>query len=656
MLTPLIKDLTALQQRIDANRDLDFFDLDLNALSTDPFLLYHTAADKIAYCNKACENLFGITAQQMGLEEFRPDNLIEAGDRSLFYAKLAQLDILFANGSLSERFICRYQLKDKTEHRSTLIRKFSDNIVFIEFIKPLQLSFFDMKDKTVADILTDAEQMLDFGIWLHDRKSKNIYWTDGLKKLTEYELDKPERADTIDESYYRSLIIRDEIYHSQIEKLREGMRQGAYEVKYNIRTHSGNIKTVMEKVKLEYDEAHNIQSGIGIVKDVTAYEKMVTSLGQYKLMMLESEDKFRYGLWEYDFITDEVTWSDGMYRIFGYDPKTDRQSVVVDRALYRKHISEEDYDKIDEQNRKISEGADDYSWEFDITSADGHLRTISTYAKVLRNRQLEAIRVIGTSRDITQLKEYERGLENKIKELNKSNRELESFAYVASHDMQEPLRKISTFGQRLQNKFSDALGEDGRMYIDRMMASAESMRNLIDNLLEFSRITSNSAYEKTDLSQIVQQVCEELDMKIEESQATVDVQVLPVIECISSQMKQLFNNLVNNALKFRSPDRPLQIQIRSGLLSQKEIRERHLQPYKKYAHIIVSDNGIGFEQQYADRIFQLFQRLQGKSEYPGTGMGLSISKKIIENHNGMISAEATEGRGATFHIILPYSQ
>ncbi|SJZ97247.1 PAS domain-containing sensor histidine kinase [Sediminibacterium ginsengisoli] len=656
MLTPLIKNLTAIQQRIDANGDLDFFDLDLNSLSTDPFLLYHTTTGRITYCNKAFEKSFGISGQEIRLPEFRSETLIDTEDVSLFNAKLAELGSLLPEERASLRFSCRYQAKEGAEYMCTMMRLLADNLVFIELIRPVQSGFFGVTNKTTGEMLADAEQMLDFGTWIHDRKSKHIYWTDGLKRLTEYQIDKPETAGSIDESYYRSLIIRDDAYYSQIERLREGMRQGGYEVKYNIRTHSGNIKTVLEKVKLEYDETHNIQLGMGIVKDVTDYEKALTSLSEYRMMMLESEDKFHYGLWEYDYTKDEVLWSDGMYRIFGYDPKTDRELVKVDRDIYKKHINEDDHYRIEEQSRKISNGADDYSWEFDITTADGQLRTISTYAKVLRNRQQEAVRVIGTSRDITQLKEYERGLETKIKELNKSNRELESFAYVASHDMQEPLRKISTFGQRLQNKFSEELGEDGRMYIDRMMASAESMRNLIDNLLEFSRITSNNAYEKTDLSQIVQQVCEELDMKIEENQASVDVQVLPVVECISSQMKQLFNNLVNNALKFRSPDRPLQIRIRSELLSQKEVRERHLQPYKKYAHIIVSDNGIGFEQQYADRIFQLFQRLQGKSEYPGTGMGLSISKKIVENHNGMISAESAEDQGATFHIILPYSQ
>ena len=656
MLIPLIKDLTAIQQRIEAKGDLDLFDLDLNTLSADCFFLYHTASDRIAYCNKAFESMFGIGAKQMLLPEFRPDSLIDNEDASIFYAKLTALGGLLPEGQTNLRFGCRFLIKGRTEYMNAQMRPFTDNLVFIELSKPLQTSFFGVTNKTTGEMLADAEQMLDFGIWIHDRKSKHIYWTDGLKRLTEYNMEKPETAASIDESYYRSLIIRDDSYYSQIEKLRDGMRQGGYEVKYNIRTHSGNIKTVLEKVKLEYDDTHNIQLGMGIVKNVTDYEKTLTSLNEYRMMMLESEDKFHYGLWEYDFEKDELVWSDGMYRIFGYDPKTDRAHTKIDRNIYKRHISEDDHYRIEEQSRKISNGAEDYSWEFDITSADGQLRTISTYAKVLRNRQHEAVRVIGTSRDITQLKEYERGLENKIKELNKSNRELESFAYVASHDMQEPLRKISTFGQRLQNKFSESLGDDGRMYIDRMMASAESMRNLIDNLLEFSRIASNNAYEKTDLSLIVQQVCEELDMKIEESQATVQVEVLPVVECISSQIKQLFNNLVNNALKFRSPDRPLQIRIRSELLSQKEVRDRHLQPHKKYAHIIVSDNGIGFEQQYADKIFQLFQRLQGKSEYPGTGMGLSISKKIVENHNGIISTEAEEGKGATFHIILPYSQ
>ncbi|WEK33485.1 MAG: ATP-binding protein [Candidatus Pseudobacter hemicellulosilyticus] len=255
-------------------------------------------------------------------------------------------------------------------------------------------------------------------------------------------------------------------------------------------------------------------------------------------------------------------------------------------------------------------------------------------------------------------KEYgQQELQIKLEELNRSNMELEEFAYVASHDLQEPLRKLSTFGERLRNRCGDQLSEEGITYLNRMMASAESMRVLIDNLLEFSRVTRNQhPFTREDLGVLVKNVVDELDLSIEDTHASVLVDPLPVVEIMPLQIRQVFSNLISNALKFRRNDIVPEIRITASRLSSEEQEILKLRSSYPYYRITVADNGIGFEEIYAERIFQLFQRLHGKTEYPGSGIGLAICRKIMDNHQGLIMAESHTGQGASFSIILPEKQ
>ncbi|PTL84700.1 ATP-binding protein [Vitiosangium sp. GDMCC 1.1324] len=241
--------------------------------------------------------------------------------------------------------------------------------------------------------------------------------------------------------------------------------------------------------------------------------------------------------------------------------------------------------------------------------------------------------------DISDLKKTQLSLEQ-------SNRELESFAYVASHDLQEPLRKIQTFGERLKSKFSDPLGTEGRDYIDRMQNAAVRMRRLIDDLLAFSRVSSQGQpFTPVDLSTIAREVMADLEMALEQAGATITLGELPALEADPLQMRQLLQNLVGNALKFRQPGVPPSISIRGTV-------DAHTRQYE----LVVEDNGIGFEEKYVDRIFKVFQRLHGREQYEGTGIGLAICRKIAERHGGTIGARSTPGKGSTFTITLPLEQ
>lgn len=239
-------------------------------------------------------------------------------------------------------------------------------------------------------------------------------------------------------------------------------------------------------------------------------------------------------------------------------------------------------------------------------------------------------------------------LEQYSSELQRSNRELQDFAFVASHDLQEPLRKIRAFGDRLQSSYAEALG-DGADYVQRMQKAADRMSRLVQDLLAFSRVsTSPNPFEPVALDDVVDEVLENLELKIADSGARIERDPLPRIEADASQMRQLLQNLLLNALKFVPPEVRPHIQIRCRELSPAgEIRQYQLQ---------VCDNGIGIDPAYADKIFQPFQRLHGRDQYEGTGIGLAICRRIVERHGGAIDVISAAGEGARFVITLPATQ
>lgn len=246
--------------------------------------------------------------------------------------------------------------------------------------------------------------------------------------------------------------------------------------------------------------------------------------------------------------------------------------------------------------------------------------------------------------DITELKDREAALA-------RSNRELEAFASIASHDLQEPLRKVEAFGDRLKRKYEPDLGDEGKMYIDRMQNAVIRMRSLINDLLDYSRVTTKGKpFGPLDLTQVVRDVVSDLEVRIEDVGGEVIVDQLPVIDADRTQLSQLFQNLISNALKFHRPGERPQVRIKSRTMDAGQHVSRHC------CSIDVTDNGIGFDMKYADRIFGIFQRLHSRAEFEGTGIGLATCRKIVERHEGDISVESACDSGTTFTIELPLRQ
>lgn len=259
-----------------------------------------------------------------------------------------------------------------------------------------------------------------------------------------------------------------------------------------------------------------------------------------------------------------------------------------------------------------------------------------------------------------ELSEANESLIQKNLELLNLNKELESFAYVSSHDLQEPLRKIQTFASRIVESEREVLSDRGKDYFKRMQASASRMQSLIQDLLAYTRVTNTTrVFVKTNLNDVVEEVKKDLLETIHKTQATIESHNLGELYVIPFQFYQLMSNLIANALKFSTDETPPRIvimgEVASGDQLQKGDSGARLMGTRQYHHLTVADNGIGFEPEYNEKIFEVFQRLHEREKYPGTGIGLAIVKKIVENHDGLVTASGVPNKGSAFNIYIPAS-
>jgi two-component system, LuxR family, sensor kinase FixL len=260
-------------------------------------------------------------------------------------------------------------------------------------------------------------------------------------------------------------------------------------------------------------------------------------------------------------------------------------------------------------------------------------------------------------RDISRRKKAEMEQARYAAELERSNRELEQFAYVASHDLQEPLRKIGIFSSRLQAQSGDQLDEMGRQSLQRMQSAAERMKRLVDGLLQLSRVTTQARqFVAVDLMQVAREVVSDLEVKIEQVRGRVELDHLPTIEADPLQMRQLLQNLIANGLKFHRDEAPPVVVVSGRYTRGRKQRQDRPPLAEKQCCIVVEDNGIGFDEKDRERIFRMFQRLHGRDRFEGTGIGLAICRKIVERHGGRIAARSTPGKGSVFEVLLPVAQ
>ena len=316
-----------------------------------------------------------------------------------------------------------------------------------------------------------------------------------------------------------------------------------------------------------------------------------------------------------------------------------------------------------------------FSQEYRVLGSDGRTVWVRDDAVLVRDEAGVPVTWQGVIYDITERKRAEEeirrlneSLERRVDErtaqleayaerLRRSNRELQDFAHVASHDLQEPLRKVLTFGDRLKAKYSDALDEQGRDYLRRIEGAAVRMQDLIEDLLTLSRVTTRALpFDRVDLSEVAEEVVSDLEAVIEESGGRVELGVLPTVDADRPQIRQLFQNLIGNALKFHTEGQVPVVKVRGEVFEDRRRARSKSSAKNKVCRITVEDNGIGFDEEHLERIFVPFQRLHGRNVYEGTGMGLAICRKVVERHGGEITAHSASGQGATFVVTLPVEQ
>lgn len=277
----------------------------------------------------------------------------------------------------------------------------------------------------------------------------------------------------------------------------------------------------------------------------------------------------------------------------------------------------------------------------------------------------EIVKWVGIFTDIHEQKMLNQVLEQRVDErthalqqanrdLESSNHELQQFAYVASHDLKEPLRKIQVFGDLIKGKFLSGKPE-GIDLVTRLINSADRMNRLITDVLNYSKLSINDGFAMTDLNQVVDEIMDDMELLIQEKKAVIHVSPLPELEVMAPQIRQVLQNILSNAVKFSKKNVPPEIHIHAELVGELAA-DAPADPSGAYCRITVTDNGIGFNEVYLNKIFSIFQRLHGRDEYEGTGIGLAIVRKIIDTHNGLITARSKEGEGSTFVIVLPVRQ
>ena len=395
--------------------------------------------------------------------------------------------------------------------------------------------------------------------------------------------------------------------------------------------------------ELHANKTHLEQANASLKASEQRYHRMVSEVSDYAILLLSTE-----GIIE--------NWNKGAENIKGYTA-----SEIVGKSFKTFYGEEDRKNKLPDTllERARREGkAWHEGWR---VRKDGSKFWGSVVITALHDDNNKVIGFSKVTRDLTdrklaedKIRENSERLEQQNKELERMNQELTSFAYVSSHDLQEPLRKIQTFITRIVETEAATLTEKGKDYFTRIQNAANRMQVLIDDLLTYSRTnTDQRRVETTDLNVILNEVKSDLREKIDEKQAEIKSTKLPTMEVIAFQFRQLLINLIGNSMKFSKQDVAPKIEIKSEVVTGSEIPDHKQSPNKKYHHITLTDNGIGFESEYNQKIFEVFQRLHGRSEYSGTGIGLAICKKIVENHNGFIRAEGILDVGATFHIYLP---
>jgi PAS domain S-box-containing protein len=470
---------------------------------------------------------------------------------------------------------------------------------------------------------------------VHERRE--IHSNDKLKDILGYST---EQVKEVSDGFYKSIMHPDDQEKIDTARTHYNNNGAVNSFEFRLKDNGGNYRWIRTyETKLRSDENGNLRELIGVAFDVTGEKEITEALANSEAQLLEAQSLAHIGSFEWDIAAQKsATNTPEIYKIFDL-------GEMEKFEQFMQHVHRDDVKKVEDAlNESFKTG--DYDCVYRYLRNGAEKIIWSKGAVTIVNGK--PLKMVGTVQDVTTIKRIEAELKEKTIELEKSNESLQQFASVASHDLKEPLRKMSIYGSRVL-KVEKAISEESIGALNKILDSAGRMQQMIDDILQFSFIEQSQQMHETNLEEVLADVKELLSEIIVQKKATITSDGLPRAFVIAPLIRQLFQNLISNSIKFAKDDEPPVLNFTHTYLIDRPAALTE----KKQLQICIADNGIGFNENDQDKIFRLFYRLHSRTKFEGSGLGLSICAKIVEKHGGKISAESTPGHGATFKIVFP---